>query len=234
MLSDYDRYLFAEGTHHRAYEKLGAHLQEQSGILGTHFAVWAPNAQSVSVIGDFNGWKAGSHPLKQQGVSGVWEGFVPHVTQGALYKYFIVSNVNHYHVEKFDPYAFAGETRPRTASVVWNLSDYPWGDAGWMAGRAKRNALDVPLSIYEVHLGSWMRVPEEGNRWLTYREMASKLADYVHQMGFTHVEFLPVMEHPFDGSWGTKRSDTLLRQAVLGIPKILCFSLIPCIKRGSV
>ena len=223
MLSDYDRYLFAEGTHHRAYEKLGAHLQEQGGILGTHFAVWAPNAHSVSVIGDFNGWKAGSHPLKQQGVSGVWEDFVPRVKQGALYKYFIVSDVNHYHIEKSDPYAFASEMRPRTASVVWNLSDYQWGDAQWMTGRVKQNALDAPLSIYEVHLGSWMRVPEEGSRWLTYREMAPKLSNYVHQMGFTHVEFLPVMEHPFDGSWGYQTVGYFAPTSRFGSPQDFMF-----------
>lgn len=202
LLNDDDRYLFAEGTHYRSYEKMGAHLRELDGLRGASFAVWAPNAISVSVIGDFNGWKAGVHPLEQQGVSGIWEGFISGITHGTLYKYAIASQYNRYRVEKADPYAFAGEIRPKSASKVWDLSGYAWGDGRWMKERSKHNAQDAPLSIYEVHLGSWMRVPKEGERWLTYREIAPKLAEYVRNMGFTHVEFLPVMEHPFDGSWG--------------------------------
>ncbi len=223
MLSDYDRFLFGEGTHYRSYEKMGAHLVEQDGVKGARFALWAPNARSVSVIGDFNRWKAGTDPLHQQGVSGVWEGFIPGLKQGDLYKYAITSNVNHYHVQKADPYAFASELRPKSASKVWDLSGYPWGDAEWMQERGKRNALGAPFSIYEVHLGSWRRVPEEGNRWLTYRELAPKLAEYVHEMGFTHVEFLPITEHPLDGSWGYQTIGYFAPTSRFGTPQDFMF-----------
>ena len=200
-LSDFDLYLFAEGTHTRAYEKLGAHLSERNGHLGVQFAVWAPNAERVSVIGDFNNWNI-SADIMRPNSAGVWEGFVPDIGSGAVYKYHLISRDRPYAVDKADPYGFAAEIRPRTASRVWDLQDYSWHDDSWMANRAKNNSLDSPISIYEVHLGSWRRVPEEANRWLTYREMAPLLADYVHDAGFTHVEFLPIMEHPFDGSWG--------------------------------
>jgi 1,4-alpha-glucan branching enzyme len=201
-LTDYDVYLWAEGTHARSYEKLGAHLAERDGVGGTQFAVWAPNARRVCVVGDFNGWDPDRHPLRPVRSSGIWEGFLPHVGQGALYKYAITSQVDNYTVEKADPYAFAAEIRPQTASKVWDLSGYDWGDEEWMRRRGQAQALGAPLSIYEVHLGSWRRVPEEGNRWLSYRELAPLLADYVHHMGFTHVELLPVTEHPLDASWG--------------------------------
>jgi 1,4-alpha-glucan branching enzyme len=201
-LTDLDVYLWSEGSHFRAYEKLGAHLEERDGLAGTRFAVWAPNARRVSVIGDFNSWKLGAHPLEPVRSSGIWTGFVAGVGPGARYKYHIVSQYHGYHVDKADPYAFYFELRPETASRVWHLSGYDWGDGEWIEGRGRANALDAPVSVYEVHLGSWMRVPEENNRWLTYRELAPKLADYVRHMGFTHVEFLPVCEHPFDGSWG--------------------------------
>ena len=200
-LSDFDLYLFAEGTHTRAYEKLGAHLSERNGHLGVQFAVWAPNAERVSVIGDFNNWNI-SADIMRPNSAGVWEGFVPDIGSGAVYKYHVISRDRPYAVDKADPYGFAAEIRPRTASRVWDLQDYSWLDRSWMANRAKNNSLNSPISIYEVHLGSWRRVPEEANRWLTYREMAPLLADYVHDAGFTHVEFLPIMEHPFDGSWG--------------------------------
>jgi 1,4-alpha-glucan branching enzyme len=200
-LSELDLYLFGEGTHNRAYDKLGAHLAEKGGRRGAHFAVWAPSAKRVSVIGDFNGWDPRANVM-QATPAGVWESFIPDVVQGALYKYHIESNYRDYKVDKADPYGFAAQIRPETASRVWDLETYTWDDAAWMAGRAQSNALESPISIYEVHLGSWRRVPEEGNRWLTYRELAPLLADYIHQAGFTHVEFLPVMEHPFDGSWG--------------------------------
>ncbi len=201
LLSDYDLHLFNEGSHNSLYEKLGAHpgqMQEQSG---TFFAVWAPDAYSVSVIGDFNEWRRKSHPLRPRGSSGIWEGFIPDLEPGAVYKYHIESRFHGYKVDKADPFAFENEVPPKTASVVWDLS-YTWEDQGWMQSRQERDALNRPISIYEVHLGSWMRVPEEGNRWLTYRELAPKLAEYANRMGFTHLEFLPVMEHPFYGSWG--------------------------------
>ncbi|MCM8748604.1 1,4-alpha-glucan branching protein GlgB [Thermomicrobiaceae bacterium CFH 74404] len=201
LLTDDDLYLFNEGSWLRAYEKLGAHLVQSGDERGVYFAVWAPNARSVSVIGDFNGWTPDRHPLQPRGSSGIWEGFVPGLDVGTLYKYHIRSHYHGYQVQKADPYGFFHETPPRTASIVWDL-DYQWGDQEWMAARRARNAFDAPISIYEVHLGSWMRVPEEGNRWLTYRELAPRLAEHVTRLGFTHVEFLPVMEHPFYGSWG--------------------------------
>ena len=198
MLTDEDIYLFREGNYFRAYEKLGAHARDG----GTYFAVWAPNAASVSVVGDFNGWDSGKHTLAARGdSSGIWSGFVPGVGQGALYKYHIVSRERGYRAEKTDPFAFHCETPPRTASVVWDLS-YDWGDHTWMQTRGQANAQDKPCSIYEVHLGSWRRNPTQDNRSLTYRELAHELADYAVEMGFTHVELLPVMEHPFYGSWG--------------------------------
>jgi 1,4-alpha-glucan branching enzyme len=200
-LSEFDLYLLAEGTHHRAYEKLGAHLSERNGRRGVQFAVWAPNAERVSVIGDFNRWDSATDVL-QPSSAGIWEGFVVGIGSGAVYKYHIESRDRRYAVDKADPYGFAAEIRPSTASRVWNLQGYSWLDQSWMTNRAKNNSLNSPISTYEVHLGSWKRVPEEGNRWLTYREMAPLLADYVHDAGFTHVEFLPIMEHPFDGSWG--------------------------------
>src|SRR3569833_2610539 len=198
LLTEQDIYLFREGPFVRAYEKLGAHSTSQ----GTHFAVWAPNAQSVAVVGDFNGWNPTSHKLEPRGdSSGLWEAFLPYVRPGTLYKYHIVSRHACYSVDKADPYAFYAEVPPRTASVVWDLS-YEWGDDEWMRTRARVNALDAPISIYEVHLGSWRRVPEEHNRSLTYRELAHALADYCTDMGYTHVELVPIMEHPFYGSWG--------------------------------
>ncbi len=202
LLTDYDLHLFAEGTHYRTYEKLGAHVREVHGVRGTHFALWAPNAREISVIGDFNDWRAGSHLLRGRGEAGVWECFVPGVKAGARYKYAITSQYHGYRTEKADPYAFASELRPQTASQVWDLTRYVWGDATWMRTRAQRQTVDAPLTIYEAHVGSWLRVPEEGNRWLTYHELAPKLSDYVQRMGFTHVELLPIMEHPLDASWG--------------------------------
>lgn len=202
FLSDYDLYLFGEGKHYRLYEKFGAHIGTQDGVEGTHFAVWAPNAREVCVVGDFNHWKHGAFYLNSRGSSGVWDGFVPGVGPGALYKFSIQSQYNNFRAEKADPLGFAAEIRPLSASKVWDLSRYQWNDAEWMSKRKKAHALDAPLSIYEVHLGSWRRKPEDNNRWLTYRELAPLLAEYVSQMGYTHVELLPVSEHPFDGSWG--------------------------------
>ncbi|MBC7222270.1 1,4-alpha-glucan branching protein GlgB [Candidatus Bipolaricaulota bacterium] len=198
LLSDEDLWLFNEGTHTRLYEKLGAHPILWKGKAGTYFAVWAPNAEAVFVIGDFNGWKPFVNPLRPRGSSGIWEGFVPDVGPGALYKYHIVSRYG-WSGEKADPFAFFCETPPKTASIVWDLS-YEWGDAQWMRERGRRQSRFAPISIYEVHLGSWRRGP--GGRFLSYRELAHLLPEYVREMGFTHVEFLPVMEHPFYGSWG--------------------------------
>lgn len=201
-LSDFDLHLLTEGTHLRSYEKLGAHVTECDGARGVKFAVWAPNARSVAVTGDFNGWNANADLMTPRWPLGVWEQFIPGIGPGTRYKYAITSQVDGYEIDKADPYGFAAEVRPQTASIVADLSTYAWGDGQWMHGRAQANSLGAPVSIYEVHLGSWMRVPEEGNRWLTYKELAQKLAVYVKHVGFTHVEFLPLAEHPFDGSWG--------------------------------
>ena len=218
LLSDDDLYLFNEGSHFRLYEKLGAHLMEVDGAPGAYFAVWAPDAEAVSVIGDFNAWDRARHPLAPRGASGIWEGWVPGVRKGAAYKYFVRSRYGAYAAEKADPFALYAETPPRTASIVWDLG-YEWGDGAWMQGRARRNSLDAPINIYEVHLGSWRRVPEEGNRPLTYRELAPALAEYVQRMGYTHVEFLPVMEHPFAGSWGYQVTGYFAPTSRFGAPQ---------------
>lgn len=219
LMSDYDIHLSKEGSHFQLYEKLGSHLMTHHGTKGAHFAVWAPNAVKVSVIGDFNGWKPELHPLKlREDNSGIWEGFIPGVKKGDLYKYHIVSRYRDYQVDKADPFAFYGEVPPKTASIVWNLK-YEWRDQKWVKKRRDYNSLDSPISVYEVHLGSWMRVPEEGNRPLTYRELAPKLAEYVQKMGFTHVEFLPVMEHPFYGSWGYQTSRYFAPTSRYGTPQ---------------
>ena len=217
VLTELDRHLLAEGTFHRAYEKLGAHLVERNGQPGVQFAVWAPNARLVSVIGDFNQWNVSSDPMEASS-AGVWETFIPHLRPGDVYKYHLESKYGNYWVDKADPYGFAAEIRPQTASRVWDLDSYAWQDGTWMTERARKNSLDFPVSIYEVHLGSWRRMPEEGNRWLTYREMAPLLADYVHDAGFTHVEFLPVMEHPFDGSWGYETTGYFAPTSRFGTP----------------
>ncbi|MGE5198540.1 MAG: 1,4-alpha-glucan branching protein GlgB [Rhodospirillaceae bacterium] len=219
FVSEYDLHLLAEGRHFRTWEKLGAHLADVDGVRGVHFAVWAPNAGSVSVAGDFNGWDTAAHPLTLRPEAGVWEGFVPGVGPGASYKYHVVSRVNGYTVDKADPYGFASEPPPATASRVCDLRSYAWGDQAWMESRAPRQALDAPISVYEVHLGSWMRVPEEGNRWLTYGEAARRLADYASEMGYTHVELLPISEHPFDGSWGYQTTGYFAPTSRFGTPQ---------------
>jgi 1,4-alpha-glucan branching enzyme len=201
-LTEHDIYLFKEGSHFTLYEKFGACPMTADGEKGTLFTVWAPNAEKVSVIGDFNDWDKEAHPLcvRMDG-SGIWEGFVPGLLHGCIYKYHIVSRYHNFGVDKGDPYAYCWQGPPKTASLVWDLA-YEWDDREWMQQRHARNSLDSPVSIYEVHLGSWRRVPEEGDRHLTYRELADYLPSYVKEMGFTHVELLPIMEHPFYGSWG--------------------------------
>jgi 1,4-alpha-glucan branching enzyme len=218
VLSDDDLFLFNEGSHYRLYEKLGAHPIVVDGVQGAHFAVWAPNAKQLSVMGDFNGWDKSNHPLCPKGQSGIWEGFIPGVVKGTLYKYYLVSHRRGYRVEKADPFAFYAETPPKTASIVWNL-EYDWGDQEWMGKRRTHNALNAPISIYEVHLGSWKRLPEQGNRCLSYQELAPKLAEYVRRVGFTHVEFLPIMEHPFYGSWGYQSTGYFAPTSRYGTPQ---------------
>ena len=217
VLSEFDRYLLAEGTFHRAYQKLGAHITERDGQRGVQFAVWAPNAKMTSVIGEFNDWNPLANRMEPS-PAGVWETFIPRMGPGEIYKYHLESNYGGYSVDKADPYGFAAEIRPHTASRVWELESYAWRDGSWMAARGKSNALDAPISIYEVHLGSWRRVPEEQSRWLSYRELAPLLAEYVHNAGFTHVELLPVMEHPFDGSWGYETTGYFAPTSRFGTP----------------
>jgi 1,4-alpha-glucan branching enzyme len=218
LLTDQDLYLFNEGSHYRIYDKMGAHLISRNGQAGVVFGVWAPNARQVSIIGSFNEWNSRAHLLAPRGGSGIWEGFIPGVTQGALYKFHIESQGHGYHIDKADPVGLLHEKPPRTASVVWDLG-YEWNDREWMEHRGERNSLRAPQAIYEVHLGSWMRVSEEHNRSLTYRETAPLLAEYVGRMGFTHVEFLPVMEHPFYGSWGYQTTGYFAPTSRYGTPQ---------------
>ena len=209
MLTAEDLHLFGEGSHLQLQDKLGSHPRAVDGIAGTSFAVWAPSAASVSVMGDFNGWDKESHRLAPIGGPGVWEGFVAGVGKGAVYKYHVVSRRAGYRVDKADPFAVMQEKPPRTGSVVWDL-DYEWGDGEWMAGRAKANAPAAPIAIYEVHPGSWRR--KNGKDFLSYRELARALADYAVAQGFTHVELLPVMEHPYYASWGYQTTATARRR----------------------
>lgn len=217
--TEYDTYLFKQGNNCRIYNKLGSHITEFEGSKGTYFAVWAPNAESVSVIGDFNDWNENVNPLNVRwDESGIWECFVPGLKEGSLYKYHIVSRANNYKVDKCDPLAFRNEIPPKTASVVWDLN-YDWKDDQWIEKRGTRNSLSSPISIYELHLGSWKRLIGEGNRSLTYRELAPELTEYMKQTGFTHVEFLPVMEHPFYGSWGYQTTGYFSPTGRYGIPQ---------------
>jgi 1,4-alpha-glucan branching enzyme len=218
LLTDQDIYLFNEGSNYRIHEKMGAHLVIYNNSPGAIFSVWAPNARTVSVVGGFNSWNPVMNRLELRGSSGIWEGFIPGVSQGALYKFHIESKQHGYRVDKADPIGLLHEKPPRTASVVWDLA-YEWGDREWMEKRAARNSLRAPHAVYEVHLGSWMRVPEEHNRPLTYRETAPRLAEYVSRMGFTHVEFLPVMEHPFYGSWGYQTTGYFAPTSRYGTPQ---------------
>lgn len=231
LLGEQDMHFFNEGTHLRLHEKLGAHLLEIDGVEGTYFAVWAPNAKQVSVIGEFNNWDKTSHLLHPKGQSGIWERFFPGVGKGTAYKYHVVSQHNGYQADKADPFAFYGEVPPKTASIVWDLA-YEWRDQAWMHARRQRNTLDAPLAIYEVHLGSWRRKPEEENRSLTYRELAQHLPAYVKQLGFTHVEFLPLMEHPFYGSWGYEVTGFYAPTSRYGTPQDLMYLIDRCHQEG--
>jgi 1,4-alpha-glucan branching enzyme len=201
LITEDDLYLFNEGSHFRLYDKLGAHPGTFDGRQGIYFAVWAPNAEQVSVIGDFNQWDGANHLLRSRNDSGIWEGFITGIGPGALYKFRIATKHFGYRVDKADPLAFYSQLSPDTASVVWDLA-YSWDDQSWMEERHLHNSMNSPMAIYEVHLGSWQRVPEELQRSLTYRELAPRLADHVKRTGFTHVELMPIMEHPFYGSWG--------------------------------
>ena len=201
QMGELDLYLFGQGDHHKIYEKLGAHPMEVNGVKGVYFAVWAPNARNVSVIGNFNVWHGGKHQMRVLGSSGVWELFVPDIGVGEVYKYEVKDQSGNI-FEKSDPYGFQFEVRPASGSIVADLSKHQWADQQWLDRRGRTDPLAQPISIYEVHLGSWMRVVEDGNRFLTYRELAHELVEYVKKMGYTHIQLLPVAEHPFDASWG--------------------------------
>ncbi|MGB6929748.1 MAG: 1,4-alpha-glucan branching protein GlgB [Syntrophobacteria bacterium] len=232
LLSEQDIFLFNEGSHFRLYEKLGSHLLSAGEGQGTYFAVWAPDAEQVCVIGDFNDWNKRTHPLKPKDRSGIWEGVIPEAVKGARYKYHIVSRYNDYRVDKADPFGIYNDTPPETVNIVWDL-EYTWNDQAWMAKRGNHNSSDAPISIYEVHLGSWMRLAEQGNRWLTYRELAVKLTEYVQQMGYTHVQFLPVMEHPFYGSWGYQTRGYFAPTSRHGTPQDFMY-LIDCLHQHDI
>ncbi len=231
-ITDFDKHLFNEGTHERAYEKLGAHLCTVDGMGGVAFAVWAPNAKSISVIGDFNNWNGNRHSM-QPSRSGIWTLFVEGLGEYSVYKYRITSGEGQT-FEKSDPYGFAMEERPRTGSVVFNLNRYQWHDESWMTTRGERQALDRPISIYEIHAGSWRKIPDEtwGQRYLTYREMADKLIPYVLEMGYTHIELLPIAEYPFDGSWGYQVLGFFAPTSRFGTPEDFMYFVDQCHLNG--
>ena len=231
QITDFDLHLFGEGTHYRTYEKMGAHLVEQDGVTGVRFAVWAPNALRVGVIGAFNRWDGRIHPMQRRGDSGLWELFVPGLKSGDLYKFDVVGP-NNYRVEKADPFAFASELRPKSASVVWDLTQYAWTDSAWMKERATRQWYQEPISVYEVHLGSWRRVQDDENRWLSYRELTETLIPYVKEMGYTHIELLPISEHPFDGSWGYQTIGYYAPTSRFGTPDDFMYFVDQCHQAG--
>jgi len=226
-----DLYLFNEGSHLRLYEKFGAHPTTQGGVPGFHFAVWAPSADYVSVVGDFNDWDRGRHPLHPVGSSGVWAGFIPGVKSGTCYKYHIAAPGG-FTAEKTDPFAFTCEIAPKTAAVTWDL-DYTWNDADWMANRKAKSAHDAPMSVYEVHLGSWMREADPPYHSLSYRDLAAQLAQYCRDVGFTHVEFLPITEHPFFASWGYQTTGYFAATSRYGPPQDLMY-LIDTLHRAGI
>ena len=232
VISDFDLHLFGEGTHYRAWERLGSHCLTIDGLQGVHFAVWAPNAQRVSVIGDFNRWDGRTHVMRHLVPSGVWEVFVPGLRDGDCYKYEIRTHEGHL-LEKADPYGRRFEVPPNTASIIWTDGDYEWGDVDWMRDRPAAHAWsERPMSIYEVHLGSWRRVPAENNRYLTYRELGDQLVPYAREMGFTHIELMPVMEHPFSGSWGYQVSGFFAPTSRFGSPDDFRYFVDRCHQHG--
>jgi 1,4-alpha-glucan branching enzyme len=232
VLTEYDLYLSGEGTHYEKYEKLGAHLREVAGAQGVHFAVWAPNAQRVSVVGDFNLWDGRANPMRNMGPTGIWEIFMPSLEEGALYKFEILSRVGHNLGLKSDPYGFSSEVRPDTASVVFDINRYQWNDSSWLADRKALDWQHAPMSIYEVHAGAWKRREKEDYRWLTYRELAAELVAYVKQMGYTHVELLPIMEHPFDASWGYQTVGYYAVTSRFGSPADFMYFVDQCHQEG--
>ena len=232
VLTDYDLYLFGEGTHYLKYEKLGAHVREVGGVSGVHFAVWAPNAKRVSVVGDFNLWDGRVHAMRGRGTSGIWEIFVPTLKDGEVYKFEILSRMGNQVGLKSDPYGFSGELRPKNASIVRSIDGYEWKDKTWIDARTTRDWLHSPLSIYELHAGAWRRNTAEGNRWLTYRELAAELIPYVKQMGYTHIELLPIMEHPLDLSWGYQTVGYFAVTSRYGTPADFMYFVDRCHQEG--
>ncbi len=220
LLTDDDLFLFNEGTHRQLYRKMGAHPVERDGVTGIHFSVWAPNAASVHVMGDFNDWSKTRDVMTPRAQSGIWEAFIPEAHHGSRYKYYIESRFGGYKVDKTDPFAFHAEIPPMTASVVWDL-DYGWNDDNWMENRGRHHQLDAPISIYEMHLGSWKRFAPDGEELPNYRDLAEPLVEHIQQTGFTHVEFLPVMEHPFYGSWGYQSTGYFAATSRYGSPQDL-------------
>ncbi|PIE35377.1 1,4-alpha-glucan branching enzyme [candidate division KSB3 bacterium] len=227
VLGEDDLYLFGEGKHYKIYEKLGCHLMTLNGVSGAFFAVWAPNAKRVSVVGDFNDWDGRKHPMRLRGLSGIWELFIPELEEGTLYKFEIKTQFDHLYL-KTDPYAFACQERPETSSMVTNIEGFEWDDREWIRRREHDRPLQKPVSVYEVHPGSWMRMQEEQNRFLTYRELAEKLIPYVKDMGFTHIELLPVAEHPLDASWGYQVTGYYAPTSRFGSPKDLMYFINAC------
>lgn len=230
LLTDYDLYLFGEGRFLYGYEKFGAHLREIDGVKGVNFAVWAPNAYRVSVIGTFNDWDVRFHPMQQHGAVGVWELFIPGLSAGEIYKYDLRSHNQDYHGEKADPYGFYAERRPKTASIVADLDQYTWHDQAWMTARAAQPLLDRPMSVYEVHLGSWRR--NAAGKFLSYRELAETLVAYVKEMGYTHIELMPVAEHPLDASWGYQVTGYFAPTSRYGTPDDFMFFVDTCHQNG--
>jgi 1,4-alpha-glucan branching enzyme len=218
MLTDYDLHLLGEGTHWRSYERLGAHQRTVDGVNGVNFAVWAPNAESVAIVGEFNMWDRRSHAMRKHIPSGVWEMFVPGIGTGTQYKYSVKQRGGHV-VDKCDPYGFFAEVPPRTANIVTDLNNYEWNDAEWIRRRPEHNAFDAPMAIYEMHLGSWRRDPGDPGRWLSYGEIAPQLVEYCQKMGFTHVQLMPVSEHPFTGSWGYQTTGYYAATSRYGTPQ---------------
>jgi len=231
VLSDFDLYLFNQGNNYEIYNKLGSHPLTHQDVRGVFFAVWAPSATQVSVVGDFNQWDGRRSRMRVRGVSGVWELFIPHLGPGLLYKYEVHTRGGALLI-KSDPYAFSFEKRPKTAAVVSELNGFAWTDDRWMKERRETNPLEKPLSAYEVHLGSWKRNRKESSRWLTYREAADELIPYVKEMGFTHIEFMPLAEHPFDGSWGYQVTGYFAATSRFGEPRDLMFLINRCHEEG--
>ncbi|MFC1549361.1 1,4-alpha-glucan branching protein GlgB [Nitrospirota bacterium] len=228
VLTDFDLHLIAEGTHYRKYEKLGAHLTRINKVDGVHFSVWAPNAEGVSVVGDFNNWDGRRNQMRLRGSTGVWEIFIPEVAEGAMYKFELRTSTGV--MLKTDPYGFYAEIRPETASIVWSMDKYQWSDSGWMEQRDKRDWLSEPISIYEAHLGSWMRGGQ--GETLSYRELAHNMVEYVTRMGYTHIQLLPVQEHPYDGSWGYQVLGYFAVTSRFGTPEDFMYFVDHCHENG--